>query len=82
MRTVFRILGQLALSLAAMTFIAAASLFVVGAFLTTWPIMRLSPRDRRVKATIDLATAGIGFARAVAGNRLFAASANSQETEN
>lgn len=54
-RTLFKGLGRFALTLATMAFLAAVSLFVLGGFLLTWPILRLSPRDRKIKATMDLA---------------------------
>jgi len=63
MRKLLKLFGSIVLSLATMAFIAATSLFVVGTFLTTWPVLRLSPRDRRVRAAIDLATAGIQLAQ-------------------
>lgn len=48
----FALLGRMVLFLAACAWIAAVSLFVVGAWLVSWPIMRMNPRSQRVQALI------------------------------
>lgn len=55
----FRLAGRFALLLVTMAFLTAVSLFIIGGFLLTWPLLRLSPRDRKLKATADFATAGM-----------------------
>jgi uncharacterized membrane protein len=50
-------LGKIILGLASMLLIAFVSLFVFGSYLATWPIMRLSPRDQRLRTLMNLATA-------------------------
>lgn len=66
MRTIASLFGKLILLIAAMAFITGASLFVVGGYLATWPIMRASPRGRRVQAVSALALAVLALARAFA----------------
>jgi cytochrome c oxidase assembly factor CtaG len=58
-KSMFRGAGQVALWAATMAFLAGVSLLLVGSFLLTWPILRKSPRDRRIKATMDFAAAGL-----------------------
>lgn len=48
--------GRVLLFLASMALITGISFFVVGAYLTTWPILRLSPRSARTKAAMQVAT--------------------------
>lgn len=57
--SVFKGLGKLAFAAATAAFLTAVSLFLLGAFLMTWPIMRKSPRSKRIKASSDLAAAAI-----------------------
>lgn len=56
--------GKFALFIAGMALLTFISLFVVGAYLATWPIMRVSPRSRRLTSLMELATAAMGAARA------------------
>lgn len=56
--------GRFALFIAGMALLTFISLFVVGAYLATWPIMRVSPRSRRLTSLMELATAAMGAARA------------------
>lgn len=58
------LLGKCILFLASCALVTFISLFVVGAYLTTWPIMRVSPRNARMKALMDLAVSGMALARA------------------
>lgn len=53
LRAYFATLGRLALLLATMAFLTAAGLLVLGGFLSTYPILRVSPRDRRLKLVAD-----------------------------
>lgn len=55
----FRGAGKIALLLATMAFLAVISLFVVGSFILTWPVHRSSPRERKLKASMDFAQAGM-----------------------
>lgn len=75
MRIVFTSLGRVALSLAAVAFLTTAALFVVGSYMVTWPVLRLPPRERRVRAAMDLASAGMATMQA------FARKAQSDTTE-
>lgn len=56
--------GRFALFIAGMALLTFISLFVVGAYLATWPIMRVSPRSRRLTSLMELATAAMSAARA------------------
>lgn len=47
-------LGGLVLLLMTMAWIVCVSLFVVGAYLTTWPILRQSPRTQRKQAIVNV----------------------------
>jgi len=51
------LVGKLLLGLVGMALLTAASLFVLAAFCTTWPILRLSPRQRHLRAGLELAVA-------------------------
>lgn len=57
-------IGKVLLLLAGMAFITGLSLFVAGAFLATWPLLRLSPQERRIGALIGLGTAVMGMVQA------------------
>lgn len=52
--TILRGLGRWGVILATTAALTVASLFVFGSFLITWPILRMSPRDRRLRVTADL----------------------------
>lgn len=60
-------LARWALALLAMAVLTVLSIFVVAAYLTTWPVLRLSARDRRLRAGLDLATALAAFVTAFQG---------------
>lgn len=60
----FAWLGKVLLFLASCALIAGISLFVVGAYLTTWPIMRLSPRAARTQSLVNIAVDLMALARA------------------
>lgn len=64
MTRAFALVGKFALFIAAMAFLTALSMFVGGAYLASWPIMRISPRHRRVQSVMALAVAGMAAARA------------------
>ena len=61
MKAIARGLAHVAMFTVAAALLAAASLFVMGAYLTTWPILRKSPRERHLKTGLDLAAAGMAF---------------------
>lgn len=63
-------LARLVLGLVGMALLAAAALFVVGAFLATWPILRLPPRQRHLKAGLDVAVALAALVAAVKADEL------------
>lgn len=52
--SILRLLGRWAVILATTAVLSVASLMVFGTFLITWPILRMSPRDRRLRVTADL----------------------------
>jgi hypothetical protein len=58
----FRLVGRLALLTASAALITAVSLLVLGGFLMTFPVLRLSPRDRRIKSAVDLTVAALALA--------------------
>lgn len=57
-------LGKLALLLVAAGILVVASLFVFGSYLVTWPLLRTSPRNQKVQATVTLAGALMQTAQA------------------
>lgn len=57
----FKTLGKLALLAATAALLTAVSLLLVGSYLMTWPVLRKSPRNRRIQATVELATAGMAL---------------------
>lgn len=65
-RLLFTGLGKLALFVATAAFLTSVSLFLLGAFCLTWPIMRKSPKERRIAATVNLAQAGLTTIQAFA----------------
>jgi len=54
-------LGRLTLLLATTAFLTAVSLFLLGSYLMTWPILRKSPRNQRIEAAVTLAQAGMAL---------------------
>lgn len=58
-RALFRGLGNLALLAASAAFLVSVSLLLFGSFLITWPILRKSPRERRMHAVAEMASAGL-----------------------
>ena len=58
-----RLLGSMVLFLASCAVLTAVGLFVVGAYLSTWPVLKISPRNRRLQAMIAVAVAMVGLAR-------------------
>ena len=57
----FKTLGRLALLAATAAFLTGVSLLILGSYLMTWPVLRKSPRNQRLSATIDMATAGLAL---------------------
>lgn len=53
LRAYFATLGKLALLLASMAFLTCVGLVVLGGFLSTFPLHRTSPRDRRLRLVAD-----------------------------
>lgn len=68
-RALFKALGSLALAAAGLAFLTAVSLLVLGSFIATWPILRLSPRERRLRASVELAAAGLTLLSTFAAGR-------------
>lgn len=58
-RNLLGLFGRFTLMLASAAFLTAVGLLVLGSWLVTFPIMRLSPRERRIRATVDLAAATV-----------------------
>lgn len=52
-----KFVGQCVLFLASMALLTGVSLFIVGGYLATWPILRQSPRSARMQALVGLGTA-------------------------
>jgi hypothetical protein len=71
--------GTFALFIAGMALLTFISLFVVGAYLASWPIMRVSPRARRLTSVMGLATAAMTVARAYGLDAVMARNANGPE---
>ena len=67
--SMFKGAGRIALWLATMLFLAGLSLFIFGSYILTWPILRLSPRDQRVKVLMDMAASAFS-AMTVFGRQL------------
>lgn len=66
-RSLFRGLGKLALWGASLAFLTGVSLLLLGAWLATFPILRLSPRQRRIEATMEMASAAMKLVSTFAG---------------
>lgn len=73
--------GRFALFIAIMAFLTAVSLFVGGAYLASWPIMRISPRNRRLTALTGLAVALVTAARAYDLDKLSSRNPATDDTE-
>lgn len=56
--------GKFALFIAGMAVLTFISLFVAGAFLASWPILRVSPRNRKITSLMGLSIAVMSVARA------------------
>jgi len=57
--SIARGVGKLAVLLVSLTVITGVSLLLFGSYLLTWPVLRLSPRDRKVRALVDLTQAAL-----------------------
>lgn len=68
----FRMLGKFAVALATMAFLVAASLFLVGAYLLTWPVLRKSPRNAKIQAATNLGLAAFQALQVYGGQNLAA----------
>ena len=55
--------------LATCAFLVAVSLFVIGSYILTWPLLRLSPRERRIRATVDFASSAMATLTAFTGDK-------------
>lgn len=64
MKALAAFVGKLLLFLASMALITGMSLFVVGGWLVTLPILRLSPRNRRMTALMGAGAAMMTLAQA------------------
>lgn len=51
--------GRLVLLAATAAFLTAVSLLIFSSFLMTWPLLRKSPRERKLIAAAELASAGL-----------------------
>ena len=52
-----RATGKFAFLLVSLTVITGVSLLLFGSYILTWPVLRLSPANRKVKAMVDLTAA-------------------------
>jgi hypothetical protein len=66
MKTMIRGCGRFALTLATMGFLVTLSLFLMASYMLTWPLLRTSPRERRLRASAELASAVMGAIQAFA----------------
>lgn len=60
----FALMGKFALFIAGMAILTAMSLLMLGVYLASWPIMRVSPRNRKMTSLMGLAVALTAVARA------------------
>lgn len=51
--------GKLALLAVCLSVITAVTLLLFGSWLLTWPMLRMSPQNRKIKAIVDLAAAAM-----------------------
>ena len=49
-----RATGKFAFLLVSLAVISGVSLLLFGSYILTWPVLRLSPTNRKVKAMVDL----------------------------
>jgi hypothetical protein len=54
-----RATGKLAFLLVSLTVITGVSLLLFGSYILTWPVLRLSPTNRKVRAMVDLTAAAL-----------------------
>jgi hypothetical protein len=57
MRRLASFFGGIIVFLLGCVILTGLSLFIVGAFCVTWPVLRLSPRDAKLRAGMDAALA-------------------------
>jgi len=57
--SIARGVGKLTLLLVSLTVITGVSLLLFGSYLLTWPVLRLSPNNRKVKSLVDLSAAAL-----------------------
>lgn len=57
--SIARGVGKLTLLLVSLTVITGVSLLLFGSYLLTWPVLRLSPSNRKVKSLVDLSAAAL-----------------------
>jgi hypothetical protein len=51
--------GKLTLLLVSLTVIVGVSCLLFGSYILTWPVLRLSPTNRKVRAMVDLSSAAL-----------------------
>ena len=64
----FKTVGKLFLLAAATAFLVCVSLLLIGSYLLTWPVLRKSPRQRKLQASMELASAVVTFMSAFGDN--------------
>lgn len=64
--SMLRFLGKTILSLALLAFVAAVSLFVVGSYIVTWPVLRLPPKSRKRAAMLQAGVSLFALSQAFA----------------
>lgn len=80
-RGLFRALGSLALLLACTAGLVALSCLLFGSFLISYPALRKSPRERRLRASADLAAAGLQLLQTFTPPAVIAARLHDQAAE-
>ena len=63
--SIARGVGKLAVLLVSLTVITGVSLLLFGSYILTWPVLRLSPNNRKVRAIVDLSAAVLAALAAI-----------------
>ncbi len=60
-----KMVGKLALLAVSLSVITAISLLLFGSFILSWPVLRLSPTNRKIRTMTDLAAAALAALAAI-----------------
>ena len=78
--SIARALGKLMLLLVSTTFVIGVSLLLFGSYLLTWPVLRLSPNNRKIRSMVDLSAAALAALAAMQSDVTSDKSDNSDES--